>query len=112
MPARILTLLGISLISIHIAGCAMIRRDQCYVHQYRYDAMKSLFIQTGSYQRVGQAMADEGWARCEVNAFRHMLRKDLGLEGEEYNALFDEMEPSRAELDFHPGHVEPRRTPR
>ncbi|MCC5875067.1 MAG: hypothetical protein JJU11_02500 [Candidatus Sumerlaeia bacterium] len=106
MPTRhIASILAIALLSLYMVGCATIRRDQCFIHQYRYDAMKSLFLQTGSYQRVAQAMADEGGARCEVNSFRQMLRKDLGLEGEEYRALFRDLEPGDGELDYHPGYV-------
>lgn len=101
-------LLAVAALALFMAGCATIRRDQCFIHQYRYEAMKSLFLQTGSYQRVAQAMADEGWARCEVNSFRLMLRKDLGLEGEEYQALFRDLEPGDGELDYHPGFVQER----
>lgn len=90
-------------------GCALWRRDRCYLHQWRYDSMKAVFEETGSYQRVAQAMADEGWARCEVNTFRYSLRKDLGLEGPEYDELFETEEPEPRSLDFHPGYIPPER---
>jgi hypothetical protein len=68
--------------------------------------MRAIFEETGSYQRVVQAMADEGWHRCEINTFRYQLRKDLELEGPEYDELFVELEPYKGEIDFHPGWVE------
>ena len=96
----------ILLLAIAVASCAAFRRDRCYLAETRYMAMKSLFEQTGSYQRVAQALNDEDWAHCEINQFRYRLRKDLGLEGPEYDELFVEAEPPRGALDFNPGRVE------
>lgn len=105
---RSLSQLTILLCAISLlGGCALWRRDRCYLHQSRYDSMKALFEETGSYQRVAQAMKDEGWARCEVNTLRYSLRKDLGLEGPGYDELFETEEPDPRALGFAPGHLPP-----
>lgn len=88
------------------SGCASVKRDRCYLPELRYRAMNVIFEQTGSYQRVAQAMKDEGWAHCEINTFRYRLRKDLDLVGAEYDDLFAEMEPPRKLLEYNPGRVE------
>jgi hypothetical protein len=89
-----------------LASCATIRRDRCYLAETRYMRMRAIFQQTNSFQRVAQAMEDEQWARCEVNSFRYRLRKDLGLEDEQFNALMADLEPAHEQLDFYPGTVE------
>lgn len=97
-------LLAIAL-TLLTSSCSWISRDRCYVEETRYMAMKAIFEQTGSYQRAAQAMKDDGWAHCEVNTFRYRLRKDLGLEGPEFDELYPALEPARGELDFNPGQV-------
>lgn len=87
-------------------SCATIRRDRCYLAETRYMAMRAIFEQTGSYQRAAQAMNDEGWAHCEINQFRYRLRKDLGMDADDFDALFVTAEPNRKFLDFNPGRVE------
>lgn len=89
-----------------LTSCAIIQRDRCYLPETRYMAMKAIFTSTGSYQRVAQAMEDEGWARCEINTFRYRLRKDLGMDDPEYDILFRERTVDRKDLDFEPGRVE------
>lgn len=42
--------------------------------------MKQLYLETGSYQRVEQAMEDLQWAGCEKRQFRYQLEKDLYLD--------------------------------
>lgn len=108
MPSHSSRLLAILLLLIVVAAssCARYRRDRCYLAETRYMAMKALYEQTGSYQRVAQTLQDEQWAHCEVNQFRYRLRKDLGLEGAEFDDLFASAEPSRRSLDFNPGRVE------
>lgn len=88
------------------SSCATIRRDRCYLGETRYLGMKAIFEQTGSYQRVAQAMKDEQWADCEINSFRYRLRNDLGLAGKDFDALVAEIEPNSKQLDFNPGRVE------
>ena len=92
------------------SSCATVRRDRCYLGETRYLGMKAIFEQTGSYQRVAQAMKDEQWADCEINSFRYRLRNDLGLNGKDFDALVTEIEPDAKKLDFNPGRVE--RVPR
>ncbi len=106
MLRRIAAALFLAALVAGVSSCATFRRDRCYLAETRYMLMKSLFEQTGSYQRAAQAMNDEGWAHCEINQFRYRLRKDLLIDGPEYDALFPEYEPARAELDFNPGRVE------
>lgn len=99
------TVILILMLVLH-TGCATIRRDRCYLAETRYLVMRALFESTGSYQRVAQAMQDEGWSHCEVNTFRYRLRKDLQMDGPDFDALFVEVEPVRSSLDFNPGRVE------
>ncbi len=96
------------LMTVAVLGtsCATIRRDRCFIAEQRYMAMRAIFEETGSYQRVAQAMNDEGWAHCEINQFRYRLRKDLGIEGEEYDELFVTYEPDHKTIDYNPGVVE------
>jgi len=96
-------------LAVLYAGCATKTPDRCYLTGTRYVAMRTIFEQTGSYQRAAQAMKDEGWAQCEINAFRYRLRKDLNLETEEFRQLLDTAEPPAGTLDFNPGSVEKRR---
>ncbi|MCC6546469.1 hypothetical protein IT570_04810 [Candidatus Sumerlaeota bacterium] len=104
---RFRTLLVLTLISAcALSSCARVKRDRCYLEETRYMEMRAIFEQTSSYQRVAQAMKDEGWAHCEVNQFRYRLRKDLLLDEPEFDALFASEEPPRSELDFNPGRVE------
>ena len=105
-PLMFLRFLALVVLVTSLSSCAAIRRDRCYLAETRYLGMKAIFEQTGSYQRVAQAMNDEQWATCEINEFRYRLRKDLGLEGEEFRALVTEQEPPREELEFNPGRVE------
>ncbi|MCC7392971.1 hypothetical protein IT571_11515 [Candidatus Sumerlaeota bacterium] len=101
------TLLAVSLTIILVASsCARFKRDRCYVEETRYMEMKAIFEQTGSYQRMAQAMKDQGWAHCEINQARYRLRKDLELDDAEAEVIFNEQEPSRSGLDFNPGRVE------
>ena len=94
------------LLVVGASGCATFRQDRCFLEQWRYTSMKVLFEETGSYQRVAQAMNDEGWALCEINSFRYQLREELGLVGPTYDRLFVEYEPYEGQLDFRPGHVQ------
>jgi hypothetical protein len=55
-------------VSVFALGCASKNPDRCYLTGTRYVAMRTIFEQTGSYQRVAQAMKDEGWAECEVRS--------------------------------------------
>jgi hypothetical protein len=103
---RALLTLSVLLLLATTVGCATVRRDRCYLAETRFIAMKSIFKQTGSYQRVAQAMNDEGWAHCEINQFRYRLRKDLALEESQFDELFETAEPNREMLDFNPGRVE------
>ena len=64
------------------SGCA--RQDRCFIDDPRYARMKTLFVQTGSYQRCIDAMNDEQWPRCERNEFSYRLRKDLFLNEEDF----------------------------
>ena len=75
------------------AGCA--RRDRCYVEQYRYAQMRDLFEQTGSLQRVLDAMADDDWPQCERNEVVDRLRKDLFLAPEDFELVPPGSEPAR-----------------
>lgn len=106
MHRRLLILLIVGTLVPLSVSCARYRRDRCYLAETRYMIAKDLFEQTGSYQRVAQAMDDEGWAHCEINQFRYRLRKDLKMDGEEYDALFATYEPNRESIDFNPGRVE------
>ncbi|MDX2177644.1 MAG: hypothetical protein SF028_14365 [Candidatus Sumerlaeia bacterium] len=74
------------------AGCA--RRDRCYVEQYRYAQMRDLFEQTGSLQRVLDAMADDEWPQCERNEVVDRLRKDLFLSPEDLEQVPPGTEPA------------------
>lgn len=103
---RNISLFAVLALAVSASSCAVVRRDRCYVSTPRYFAMRAIFESTGSYQRVAQAMDDEGWAHCEINHFRYRLRKDLGLDDPEFDYLFTEYEPSRKTLDFNPGRVE------
>lgn len=107
---RILACLILAAVAAGASSCATIRRDRCYLAETRYLGMKRIFEQTGSYQRVAQAMKDEQWADCEINSFRYRLRNDLGLTGKDFDALVAEIEPDAEKLDFNPGRVE--RVPR
>ncbi len=89
-----------------LSSCATYRNDRCYMAEVQYIAMRELFEETGSYQRVGQAMKDAAWAHCEINQFRYRLRKELGLDDSQYDVLFVMEEPNRNQLDFNPGRVE------
>jgi hypothetical protein len=80
-------LLALGLCVTSMGGCAWYKRDKCYLPAGRYYAMKTLFEETGSMQRVEQAMKQEGWANCERNQFRYWLAKDLGLEELEVELL-------------------------
>jgi hypothetical protein len=64
-------------------GCAT-TRDRCYIEDARFDQMRALFEQTGSIQRVRDAMKDEQWAACERNEFEYRLRKELLLNEEDF----------------------------
>ncbi len=61
-------------------GCAWKATDKCYLPMNRYQGMKTLFEETGSMQRVEQAMEDEQWTNCERRQCRYLLAKDLELE--------------------------------
>lgn len=103
---RFALLLLLVLLPVLTASCAILRRDRCYLAETRYIAMRNVFEQTGSYQRVAQAMDDEQWATCEINQFRYRLRKDLGMAQPEYDRLFFELEPAEPATEFEPGRVE------
>lgn len=103
---KIVKMLVMLVVASALASCAAARRDRCYLPETRYMGMKFIFTETGSYQRAAQAMKDEQWATCEVNEFRRRLRADLGLQGPEFDELFEEHEPNRRQLDFNPGRVE------
>jgi hypothetical protein len=92
--------------ALTLTGCVAVKRDRCYLAETRYIPMRQLFEETGSYQRVAQALNDEGWAHCEINSFRYRLREELQMEGEEFDELFITAEPNRRFLDFNPGRVE------
>lgn len=62
------------------SGCVNKARDRCYLDMPRYRAMKEVFVETGSMQRVDQLMKEEQWRICEQNQFRYMLSRDLYLE--------------------------------
>lgn len=74
-------LLALGAAALMAGGCA--RADRCYVDDLRYQRMRTLFEQTGSYQRVADAMRDESWALCEQNQFRYQLTQDLFLKPED-----------------------------
>jgi len=99
-------ILGIIILTVAATGCRAVRRDRCYLAETRYISMKALFESTGSYQRAAQAMEDAQWSHCEKNTFRLRLREDLDMNEPEFDQLFQEVEPSRKELDFNPGRVE------
>lgn len=61
-------------------GCVNKARDRCYLDMPRYRAMKEVFVETGSMQRVEQIMQEEQWRTCERNQFRYMLTRDLYLD--------------------------------
>ena len=98
--------LSLTLLAGTTTSCAWYRRDRCYLEETRYMSVRAIFEQTGSYQRAAQAMEDEEWSHCEINQFRYRLRKDLELEGPEFEQLLATEEPIRGELDFNPGRVE------
>lgn len=87
-------MLLVALLAGSAAGCAWRRTEKCYLPMSRYYAMRGLFQETGSMQRVEQAMKEEKWATCERNQFRYMLAKDLGLEELQLELLDAPAEPA------------------
>ncbi|MCB2155022.1 hypothetical protein KQI84_09050 [bacterium] len=80
-PLRILaTILVLTLAAGSMSACSWYSTNRCYLSIGRYRAMKQLYLETGSYQRVEQAMEDLQWAACERRQFRYQLQKDLYLD--------------------------------
>lgn len=83
MLNRLRFVLPLALLALLVAptvGCVNKARDRCYLDMPRYRAMKEVFVETGSMQRVEQIMEEEQWRLCERNQFRYMLTRDLYLE--------------------------------
>lgn len=76
----VLPLAALALLAAPTTGCVNKARDRCYLDMPRYRAMKEVFVETGSMQRVEQIMEEEQWRTCERNQFRYMLTRDLYLE--------------------------------
>lgn len=70
-----------------LSSCFSLRSGRCYLAETRYLAIKQIFIETGSYQRAVQAMRDDQWSDCEIDQFRYRMRKELGLEGPDFQRL-------------------------
>lgn len=95
MNVRTLSLLALALSAALAAGC--VTTDRCYLHVSRYERMSSLFAQTGSLQRVIDAMEDDEWANCERNEVLYRLRKDYFLSEEDLALIPPGREPDTAE---------------
>lgn len=63
-----------------LTGCANTQTDRCYLSMDKYRPIRALFLETGSMQRVEEAMAEAQWAACERNQLRYLLAKDLYLD--------------------------------
>lgn len=87
------------------SSCSYIQNNRCFLAETRYMAMRDVFEGTGSYQRTIQEMNEAGWARCEINQFRYRLRKELGLDSDQYDNLFLLTDPDPKNLDDYPGVV-------
>ena len=54
--------------------------DRCYLSLARYEPLRDLYEETGSWQVVEQVMDEEKWAPCERNQMRYWLAKSLYLD--------------------------------
>ena len=84
-------LLALVLLLGGTTACSWYSTNRCYLPIGRYRAMKQLYLETGSYQRVEQAMEDLEWSGCERRQFRDQLAKDLYLDDLSEDVQIDEL---------------------
>ena len=84
----LLLILAVAFVAGAATGCVNKSRDRCYLDMPRYRAMKDIFVETGSMQRIEQLMEEEQWRTCEKNQFRYMLTRDLYLEDLEQELIY------------------------
>ncbi|MBX3728458.1 MAG: hypothetical protein KF858_04665 [Candidatus Sumerlaeia bacterium] len=78
--AHLIRLFPLALVGLVLTGCAWRKDDRCYLSMDRYRDVRTVYLETGSMQRVEQVMEDERWSTCERNQLRYLLRKDLFLD--------------------------------
>jgi len=63
-------------------GCALYRRDRCYVEDAQYQLAYNLFIESGSLDVVRLQLEDLQWSRCKVNEIVYRLTKEFEIVAE------------------------------
>jgi len=67
--------------AVLLSSCAHNHREEpCYLSSERFEGMKEVFIDSGSYVVTQNVMEEEQWLPCEMSQFRNQLQEVLGIE--------------------------------
>lgn len=66
--------------SLAPTGCALYRRDRCYLEDEKYSIARGLFIESGSLDLTQRRLETLQWQTCEVNEALYRIEKEFEVQ--------------------------------